>query len=76
MKNTPITIEQALSLSGSKALDYFTDPETLDQLASQVRDEALAVSNVFNPETKTGRDGIGSTALKVSKSKKSVFFKN
>ena len=75
MKNTPITIEQALALNGSKALDYFTDPKNIHQLASQVRDEALALSNVFNPETKTGRDGIGSTALKVSKSKKVIIDK-
>ena len=75
MKNTPITIDQALALTGSKALEHFTDPKNIHQLASQVRDEALALSNVFNPETKSGRDGIGSTALKVSKSKKVIIDK-
>jgi hypothetical protein len=72
MENTPITIEQALALTGSKALEHFTNPETLEQLASQVRDEAIALSNAFNPETKSGREGIGSTALKVSKSRKVI----
>ena len=75
MKNTPITIDQALALTGSEALDYFTDPKNIHQLASQVRDQALSLSNVFNPETKSGRDGIGSTALKVSKSKKVIIDK-
>lgn len=72
MKNTPITIEQALALTGAEALEHFTKPENLEQLASQVRDEALAISNAFDPETKSGREGIGSTALKVSKSKKVI----
>lgn len=72
MENTPITIEQALALTGAEALEHFTKPENLEQLASQVRDEALAISNAFDPETKSGREGIGSTALKVSKSKKVI----
>lgn len=75
MKNTPITIEQALELTGSESLDYFTDPKNIHHLASQVQDEAIALSNAFNPETKSGRDGIGSTALKVSKSKKVIIEK-
>ena len=75
METTPATIEQALELTGSKALDYFTDPKNIHQLAIQVRDEALAISNAFDPDTKAGRDGIGSTALKVSKSKKVIIEK-
>lgn len=71
MSNTEIvTFEQATSLTGKKAIDFFSDSANVYPLIEQVKQEALNL--VPNVQTKKGRDEIGSTALKVSKSRKAI----
>lgn len=71
MSNTEIvTFEQATSLTGKKAIDFFSDSANVYPLIEQVKQEALSL--VPNVQTKKGRDEIGSTALKVSKSRKAI----
>jgi colicin import membrane protein len=68
MQNEIVTFEQATSLTGKKALEFFSNEENIRPLIEQVKTEALSL--VPNLKTKAGRDEIGSTALKVSKSRK------
>ncbi|USD64238.1 hypothetical protein [Vibrio sp. SCSIO 43136] len=68
MSNTAITtFDQATALTGKKAIDFFSVKENVLPLIAQVKEEALSL--VPNVSTKKGRDEIGSTALKVSKSR-------
>jgi hypothetical protein len=69
-KNEIVTFEQATSLTGKKAIDFFSDADNVYPLIEQVKQEALSL--VPNVNTKKGRDEIGSTALKVSKSRKAI----
>jgi colicin import membrane protein len=68
MQNEIVTFEQAMTLTGKKALDFFSSEENVRPLITQVKTEALSL--VPNLNTQKGRDEIGSTALKVSKSRK------
>lgn len=71
MSNTEIvTFDQATALTGKKAIDFFSSEENVKPLVDQVKTEALSL--VPNVKTKKGRDEIGSTALKVSKSRKAL----
>lgn len=70
MSTEIITFEQATSLTGKKAIDFFSSEENVKPLVDQVKTEALSL--VPNVKTKKGRDEIGSTALKVSKSRKAL----
>lgn len=65
-----LSIEQAISLKGKRAIAFFTDEESVRPLIEHVKNEALSL--VPNVQTKKGRDEIGSTALKVSKSRKAI----
>lgn len=65
-----VTFEKATALTGKKAIDFFTKPENVEPIIQQVQTEALSL--VPNVKTKAGRDEIGSTALKVSKSRKAI----
>lgn len=65
-----VTFEKATALTGKKAIDFFTKPENVEPIIQQVQNEALSL--VPNVKTKAGRDEIGSTALKVSKSRKAI----
>lgn len=65
-----VTFEKATALTGKKAIDFFTEPKNVKPIIQQVQNEALSL--VPNVKTKAGRDEIGSTALKVSKSRKAI----
>lgn len=69
-KTEMVTFDQAIQLKGRKAIDFFSKKENLTPLVDFVKTEALAT--VPNVETKKGRDAIGSTALKISKSRKAL----
>jgi len=71
MENKQITtFEQATSLTGKKALEFFSDPENIAPIIDEIKAEAYKSVPVVT--TKKGRDEIGSTALKVSKSRKYI----
>lgn len=69
-KTEMVTFDQAIQLKGRKAIDFFSKMENLTPLVDFVKTEALAT--VPDVKTKKGRDAIGSTALKVSKSRKAL----
>lgn len=70
MKTELITFDNAIQLKGKKAIEFFSNKENLTPLVAFVKEEATATVN--NVETKKGRDAIGSTALKVSKSRNAL----
>ncbi len=67
MKTELITFDEAIKLKGRKAIDFFSDKKNITHLIEFVREEATATVN--DVETKKGREAIGSTALKISKSR-------
>jgi len=70
MKTELITFDKAIELKGRKAVDFFSNKENLTPLVVFVKEEATSI--VHSVDTKKGRDAIGSTALKVSKSRKGL----
>ena len=67
-KNEMVTFDQAIQLKGRKAIDFFSNQENLTPLIEFVQKEANSV--VPDVKTKKGRTAIGSTARKVSQSRK------
>ena len=65
-----VTFNQAVALKGRKAIEFFSNQENLKPLIAFVEKEATAT--VFDVKLKKDRDAIGSTALKVSKSRKAL----
>lgn len=65
-----VTFEKATALTGKRAIEFFTSADNVYPIIEQVQNEALSL--VPNVKTKAGRDEIGSTALKVSKSRKAI----
>lgn len=68
MKTELITFDKAIELKGRKAVDFFSNKGNITPLVAFVKEEATTI--VHTVDTKKGRDAIGSTALKVSKSRK------
>ena len=64
------TFEQAVSLKGRKAIEFFSEVSNIDPLIQFVKKEATAT--VFNVNLKKDRDAIGALALKISKSRKAL----
>jgi len=65
-----VTFEQAVTLKGRKAIEFFSKKENLEPLIAFVKKEATAT--IYNVKIKKDRDAIGSTAFKVSKSRKAL----
>lgn len=70
MKNDLVTFDTAIKLKGRKAIDFFSNKANLVPLITFVKEEATSI--VCDVKTKKGREHIGSTALKVSKSRKGL----
>ena len=69
-KTEMVTFDQAIELKGRKAIEFFSNKENLTPLIEFVKEEATSV--VPDVKTKKGRDAIGSTARKVSQSRKAL----
>ena len=65
-----VTFNQAVALKGRKAIEFFSSQENLKPLIDFVKKESTAT--IYNVKIKKDRDAMGSTALKISKSRKAL----